>query len=139
MSYIVKQGFSPFLKVVDGRNAFMGAVEGGQTQIVKYIIGLQFHPSSEKHVSTGKQCKDKDGNTALHMSYKNMNGEIHKLLMHEQVGGRILSRNRRGLAPPQMNHKRVEHSENYQDYCDTDPDYLFVVKKNREAFLEKQL
>lgn len=39
-----------------------------------------------------------------------------------------------------MNHKRVAHDrEDYQDYCDTDPDYLFVVKKNRELFLERQL
>jgi hypothetical protein len=39
-----------------------------------------------------------------------------------------------------MNHKRVaDEGINYQDYCDTDPDYLFVVKKGREQFLENQL
>jgi hypothetical protein len=48
----------------------------------------------------GKNCKDLNGNTALHISYKNMNGEIHKILINEQVGGALQARNKRALAPP---------------------------------------
>lgn len=55
----------------------------------------------------------------------------------EHVGGTLESRNLRSLVPPQMNHKRIE--ENSEDFCDTEPDYMFVVKKNREKFLEMQL
>lgn len=85
----------------------MAAVEGGQTAMVQYIMNLQFHKSSQDHVEKGKNCKDKQGNTALHLAYKNMNGEIHKLLGNEHIGGSYQNRNLRALAPVQMNHKRV--------------------------------
>ena len=77
----------------------MGAVEGGQTELVRHIMGLKFHYSSQDHVGKGKNCKDNQGNTALHIAYKNMNGEIHKMLAEGHVGGTFENRNLRALAP----------------------------------------
>ena len=109
----------------------MAAVEGGQADVVKVFISTEFQPTDPIYFEKSKNCKDQEGNTPLHIAYKNMSGLIHEELIKAKIGAAI-KRNIRGLAPEQMNHKRiVEDLE-----CDSDPDYLFLVKKNRADFLK---
>ena len=59
----------------------MAAVEGGRTEIVSLITGLKYNSQDPKFLEKSKMCKDGLGNTALHIAYKKVAKEMHKILL----------------------------------------------------------
>ena len=109
----------------------MGAIEEGKIETVKLILSFKYVPTDPAFFEKSKQCKDLNGNNALHLAHKYVFRDIAKILEEHQIGV-LGKRNHRGLAPKQMNHKRLQEIEGE---IDTEPDYVFVVKKQRADFL----
>lgn len=72
------------------------------------------------------------------MAHKNGYRDIVKLLLESKVGDDS-TRNHRGLIPIQMNHKKIFLGDiiegGLEEEFDAEPDYVFIVKKQRAAFL----
>jgi ankyrin repeat protein len=45
VSYIIRLGYSPYLRTFEKKNAIMGAVEGGQIETVKLLLKFTFTPT----------------------------------------------------------------------------------------------
>jgi hypothetical protein len=67
------------------------------------------------------------------LAHKTVHRDIAKILEEHKVGVHGV-RNHRGLLPIQMNHKKLYDDDHFNE-VDAEPDYVFVVKKARAAFL----
>lgn len=79
VDYIVKKGYSPFVKSFHSQTALMAAVqygEHGQVEIVKLFLGYKYKSSNMDKFRHSKLHSDSNGNTALHLAYKMVKVDI---------------------------------------------------------------
>lgn len=103
----------------------MGAVINNQIESVKMILSFNYKATDPVYFERYKNCKDGNGNTAIHLAYKFIRQEIVSMLIENNFYDET-ARNLRGLLPMEMNHKKLYEDE---EEFDKEPDYLFVVKK----------
>lgn len=80
VNYIIRLGYSPFIRSFKKQNALMGAVEAQQLETVKLILSFTFTPAHPREFEESKKKTDINGNNALHLAHKVSNVEIAKIL-----------------------------------------------------------
>ena len=138
VEYIIRKGYSPYVKSFSLQSAMLAAVSNGQTEIVKMLLDFDFRPTDQKYFDMTMLGRDKHGNSALHLAYKMVHPHITKLLLDSGDFNDIAlkGRNNRGHLPVNMNHKKL-YDDEFE--VDKEADYCFVVKESRSAFLKAQL
>jgi len=96
---LIRLGYSPFIKGVEGKNALMMAIEGGQSDIVNMIAAFDYRDKNDfidlMLLRKTKMNMDNEGNNALHYAYKFNRFEILELLIEKEMGSAEI-RNTRG-------------------------------------------
>lgn len=117
----------------------MVAIEGGNTKIVKKIIDASYTSPDRTKFEKRLKTKDRYGNTPLHLAFKNFNKEISEALASKPEYRTLDDRNKRGLVPFEMNHKKIKLDVQTNMKYDDIADYLMLVDSKRSNFLKHQL
>ena len=99
VNYIIRLGYSPYVRTFMKQNALMGAVEAQQIEIVKLILSFTFTPTHPQQFEQSKAKNDINGNNALHLAHKIGNMELAKILTDNLPKEFKDHRNHRGLIP----------------------------------------
>lgn len=98
VEHIIRLGYSPFIRTYKKKNAIMAAVDGAQTETVKFILSFNYIPAHREEFEKSKEKTDLYGNNVLHLAHKDGHKDIARVLEEKKVGNQNY-RNHRGLIP----------------------------------------
>ena len=150
-------GVSPFMADKEEcKTPFMQAIEHNCDKVVKLLLAKDFiYPSNPKLIDRQKQAPDKYSNNPMHKACRFRNPKMIEMLLQAEIG-RLDQRNIIGRMPLEMPHNDIlndrqikslfsnfvqQHGERYKNIVvlNKEPDYMFVVNKDRAEVLTDQL
>ena len=157
VNYILHEhGISPFMSKSESKmTPFLFAIEANSHRVVNLILNKTFSfPSIPKLIDRQKFAVDKFGNNPLHKACRFRNHRMIKMIIG-MSNNLIKQRNVFGQLPLEMPHNDIlnderikkifaAHLNQYADLIthiklEKEPDYVFVVAKDRIEVLTSQL
>ena len=114
--------WSPFIKSYKNRSVISGAIWGGKTEVVRYLLGTykfnEVHADQQKDFAATVFNKDQHDNNCLHYCYMVDLPEVREILREfGYFNERSQRLNRRGQLPSQLRHsiKAEDSNEETED------------------------